>query len=324
MLSYNIEKTDYFCKTKLILFEIIQLKKDTAMIFNLLKSVLTCVIALFIFVSCIGTKNEKKMLTVSILPQKYFAEKIVGDKMDVMCMVPAGSNPEAYDPSPNQLIQLDKSVAYLAVGNLGFELAWLGKLAQNHPELKIFNTSNGVSLINAGACSDSHSSAVEHPHIGPDPHIWSSPKTARMMAQNIYRAVVSMDSINITYYQKNLQRLLNEIDSTDIQIELKVKNLKSRSFLIYHPALTYLARDYHLTQMSVEFNGKEPTPQHLKHLIDIAHQEQIKVIFVQKEFDVKNASILSQEAGCKVVVIDPLSYQWSKGLLEIVNALTHD
>jgi zinc transport system substrate-binding protein len=238
--------------------------------------------------------------------------------------VPAGSNPEAYDPSPNQLIKLDKSVAYLAVGNLGFELAWLGKLAQNHPELKIFNTSNGISLINSAACSDSHSSAEEHQHIGPDPHIWSSPKTARMMAQNIFNAIASMDSTNRSYYENNLQHLLKEIDSTNIQIEGKLKNIKSRSFLIYHPALTYLARDYNLTQMSVEFNGKEPTPQHLKHLIDIAHQEQIKVIFVQKEFDVKNASILSQEAGCKVVVIDPLSYEWSKGLLEIVNALTHE
>ncbi|MEI7677096.1 MAG: zinc ABC transporter substrate-binding protein [Bacteroidales bacterium] len=288
---------------------------------------ITYLLFLFIIIftsSCIQPKKDKMVITVSILPQKYFADKIVGKQIDVMCMVPAGSNPEAYDPSPNQLIQLNKSKAYLAVGNLGFELAWLGKLKQNHPELLIFNTSDSMTLITEiDERVHLHKKNVEenHEHIGPDPHIWSSPKSARIMAQNIYKAVISIDPIHQHLYKKNFNSLISEIDTLDRKITEKLSKVKNRSFLIYHPALTYLARDYNLNQLSVEFNGKEPTPQHLQLLIEIARKEDIKVIFVQKEFDVKNASILSKETGSRIVPINPLSYEWAKGLTEIVDAL---
>lgn len=272
--------------------------------------------------SCISGKKDKPVITVTILPLKYFADQIVGNKMDVMCMVPAGSNPESYDPSPNQLVSLSKSKAYLAVGDLGFELAWLNKLQQNQPALKIYKTSKDIHLIDNGKeCNESHSHFESGSHFGPDPHTWSSPKTARVIAQNILTAIIDTDPGNEKLYRKNFVRLIKEIDQTDSFLSKKLKPLKSRSFLIYHPALTYLARDYGLNQFSVEFNGKEPTPQHLKGLIDVAKKNHIGVIFIQKEFDSKNAQILAQESGCKIAVIDPLSYQWSQGLIKIATVL---
>lgn len=275
--------------------------------------------------SCMSKKKEKPVITVTILPLKYFADQIVGKKMDVMCMVPAGSNPESYDPSPNQLVNLSKSKAYLAVGSLGFELAWLDKLAQNQPALKIYKTSAGINLIDTEEeCEEAHSQTEGHSHIGPDPHIWSSPRTARVMARNIYNAIVASDPANRVYYLGNYNKLTKEIDQTDSLLTNKLRNAPNRSFLIYHPALTYFARDYELEQFSVEFNGKEPTPQHLKQLIDVAKKNHIRVIFIQKEFDSKNAQILAQEAGCKIVVIDPLTYNWSKGLIEIATALASE
>ena len=280
--------------------------------------------ALLIISSCIQPKKEKTTITVSILPQKYFADRIVGNRMEVMCMVPAGSNPEAYDPSPNQLVQLNKSKSYLAVGNLGFEMAWLDKLKQNHPELELINTSGGIQLIQENEKEEGeHNESAEelHEHVGPDPHIWSSPKSTRIMVQNIYNAIVAIDSTHKKQYSKNLSTLLIEIDSIDRQIAQKLATVKNRSFLIYHPALTYLARDYRLNQFSVEYNGKEPTPQHIKTLINVARKENIKVIFIQKEFDAKNATILAKETGCRVVQINPLNYEWGKELLTIVDAL---
>lgn len=141
------------------------------------------------------------------------------------------------------------------------------------------------------------------------------------MVQNIYNAIVAIDSTHKKQYSKNLSTLLIEIDSIDRQIAQKLATVKNRSFLIYHPALTYLARDYRLNQFSVEYNGKEPTPQHIKTLINVARKENIKVIFIQKEFDAKNATILAKETGCRVVQINPLNYEWGKELLTIVDAL---
>lgn len=283
-------------------------------------------IILFILLITFGCANQQKSkltITVTVLPQKYFAEKIVGDKMNVVCMIPSGSNPEAYDPSPSQLVNLSKSKAFLAVGNLGFELAWLDKLKKNHPNLILFNTSDSIELINdhTGHHNDIHNG---HSHVGTDPHTWSSPRSAAIMAKNICKAIISIDPKNKKLYEENLKILLSEIKETDFEISKKLHFIKDRSFLIYHPALTYLARDYGLNQFCVEFNGKEPTPQHLKSLIDIAKKEGVHIIFVQKEFDIKNAQILAEQTNCKIVSIDPLKYDWKESTMEIVNALCNE
>lgn len=291
---------------------------------NNLRLVIVAILSLIFTTSCINKRTSKPTITVTVLPQKYFADKIAGNKMEISCMIPAGSNPEAYDPSPSQLVNLSKSKAYLAVGNLGFELAWLDKLSKNHPNLKVLNSSDSIKLI-INEDNDTHDHLHNtHSHIGPDPHTWSSPKSARIMAKNIYNAIVSIDPEHKKFYTKNYTDLLLEINTLDVEISKKLYSLKNRSFLIYHPALTYLARDYELNQYSVEFNGKEPTPQHLKTLIEIAKKEKIRVIFVQKEFDVKNAQILAEQANCKIAVIDPLSYNWGKSILDIVNALSNE
>lgn len=291
---------------------------------NNFRLVIVALLSLIFSTSCINKRTPKPIITVSVMPQKYFAEKIVGNKMEISCMIPAGSNPEAYDPSPSQLVNLNKSRAYLAVGNLGFELAWLDKLSKNHPDLRVVNTSDSIQLIhNADNDPDDHIHNT-HSHIGPDPHTWSSPKSALIMAKNIYNAIIAVDPDNQKFYAKNYASLILEIKELDLEVSKKLYQLNNRSFLIYHPALTYLARDYMLNQFSVEFNGKEPTPRHLKTLIEIAKKEKIRVIFVQKEFDVKNAQILAEQAHCKIAVIDPLNYNWGKSIMDIVNALSNE
>jgi len=283
---------------------------------------MACLAAIFTLFSCNEKRDNRPVITVSILPQQYFAEKIAGDKMEISCMVPAGSNPESYDPTPGQLVSLSRSKAYLAVGNLGFETAWLDKLKKNHPQLEIINTSAGIALIHS-ECDGNHDDP-HHAHSGVDPHTWSSPKTARLMARNILDAIVKSDTAHRAFYQKNFSLLLHEIDQTDSLVSAVIAKAKNRTFLIYHPSLTYLARDYGLRQFSVELNGKEPTPQYLKSLIEIAKKEQARTIFVQKEFDTKNARILAEESGCTIKVINPIAYDWKNEMLNIAKALSDE
>ena len=98
----------------------------------------TSILLIFIAVACTTGNKEQKIVTVTIQPQKYFAEKIAGDRFNINCIVPPGSNPEAYDPSPSHLVHLGKSIAYFKIGHIGFELAWMDKLEQNNPNMKIF------------------------------------------------------------------------------------------------------------------------------------------------------------------------------------------
>ena len=91
--------------------------------------------------------------------------------------------------------------------------------------------------------------------------------------------------------------------------------------MIYHPNLAYLARDYGLEEIPVEFEGKEPPPSRMRELIDRARKNNIKTIFVQREYDTKNAKAIADEIGAQIVLIDPLSENWQKSTSDIIDIL---
>lgn len=277
---------------------------------------------LLILFSCQSTpKESEKQIAVTILPLQYFAERIVGDKYSVICMVPSGSSPESYEPAPSQLIELSKSEAYFKLGYIGFELAWMNKLKETNPSMQVFDTSSGIALIH-GDHDCSHHHAHEHTHEGDiDPHTWCSPKSAKVIAENIGKVFIHLDTQHETFYSDNLNALLADIHQTDSLLQAVLKKSTNKSFLIYHPTLTYLARDYGLTQIAIEQEGKEPSPAQLKALIDKAKAENIQIIFVQKEFDERNAQLISKETGCKLIQINPLSYDWINEMKCIVAAI---
>lgn len=276
-------------------------------------------------ISCNSNRVQKKTVAVTILPQKYFAERMAGDKFDIFCVVPSGSSPESYDPSASLVLQLGKSDAYLKVGALGFELAWMDKIQHNNPNMKIFDLSKGITpLIGTHICIHENEKDHSHDITSVDPHYWSSPKEVKVMLHNMYNAFVELDPANQEFYKNNLDSLLNEVGEVDEEIQTIMKSNEKKAFLIYHPALTYFARDYGLKQLSIEEQGKEPTPNHLKSLIDSARTNNINVIFVQREFDTNNAAVIAGETKSMIIEIDPLNYNWKHEMIRIANAFTHE
>ncbi len=278
--------------------------------------------------SCTGHVEKERVITVTIEPQRYFAEKLAGDHFKIITMVPPGTSPETYDPSPVQMAGLAKSTAYFQIGEIGFEQVWMEKIKENNPGLQVFNNGNGINYITGHACEHEeqghgHDHAHSHPG-GVDPHTWSSPKAALLIVENMFEAFCRLDSANTVSYRKNLESLKAEMVRTDQQVSEILSKATSRSFIIYHPALTYLAEDYQLNQLCIEIDGKEPSPEQLKHLIEECRSKQVKTVFVQQEFDKKNAEVLAKETGCKLVVINTLSYNWEDELIKIAKALADE
>lgn len=263
-------------------------------------------------------QNNTPLITVTIEPLRFFAESIVGDKYTVVSMVPQGSSPETYDPTPQQLIDLSKSELYLKIGHIGFELTWMDKILNNIPNLNVVDTSNGIDLIRATG----HRHGDHYHEGGVEPHVWNSTINAKIIAQNILHAVIKLDNTNKTYYEQNYLALVKEIKKTDLQIKEALANPNSnKGFLIYHPALSYFARDYGLLQVSIEEDGKEPTPAYLKQLIKTCRERDIHIIFIQPEFDQKNAEIIAKETQSKVIPINPLAYNWKDEMINTAQTL---
>ncbi|MCD8029416.1 MAG: zinc ABC transporter substrate-binding protein [Bacteroides sp.] len=265
-------------------------------------------------------KNDKPVIMVTIEPLRYFTEAIVGDKFTVVSMVPKGMSPETYDPTPQQMVDLGNSIAYFRIGYIGFEQTWMERITDNVPHIQVFDMSEGVDLIYEAEYEHNG-----HVHIGGvEPHIWNSAINAQIIASNILFSLTTFDKDNEAYYMSRFDTLCHFIDRTDYMVrELLETENSDKAFMIYHPALSYYARDYGLRQISIEENGKEPSPAHMKELIDLCRKEEVHTIFVQPEFDTRNAEVIARQTNTRVVPINPLSYDWQEEMLQVARVLSH-
>ncbi|WP_372752733.1 metal ABC transporter solute-binding protein, Zn/Mn family [Labilibaculum sp.] len=261
-------------------------------------------------------EKESNLISVSILPEKYFVERIAGDDFKVNVLIPPGASPATYEPTPMQMRDVAKSTAYLKIGYIPFEKVWLNNLVEGAGDIKIFDLSEGIELIQG---KEKHG---DHFHEGGiDPHIWSSLKSAKILSANLLQALISMAPDKKNLYEKNYQKFMSEIDSLNQSAESAFFKKKGMSFMIFHPALSYFARDYGLRQITVELEGKDPSPTHMKNLVEEAKERGIRKVFVQKEFNVENARVIVAEIKGEVVSIDPLSENWLSEMKRIIDIL---
>ena len=265
------------------------------------------------------TENIKPQLTVSILPQKYLADYIAGDKYDVQVMLPTGSNHETYEPAPRDMEKISSSKLYFALGALDFELTWLDRFKSSNPAMKIINTSKGIQML-SGHTHESEKND-EHQGQGIDPHTWLSPSCMKIQALNICNALSEIDTANSAYYKTNLNKYNNLADSVDAKIRIKLSGFAGKTILIFHPALAYFCRDYNLTQISIEQDGKEPSPAFMAEIVKIAKDKGIKSIFISKEFDTRNAEAIALEIKGKVVIFDPMAENWAENMIHLADLI---
>jgi zinc transport system substrate-binding protein len=255
---------------------------------------------------------------VSIVPQKFLVEQICGDKFQVHVLLPPGANHETYEPTPGDMAGLREATLYFTIGYLDFELNWLPRIASSQQGLKVINTSKGISLI------EGHHDNPDQKGRGIDPHTWLSPANAKIQARTIADELVRNDSSHASYYLQNLDRFGKLADSIDQQIRNRLANCPGKSFLIFHPALAYFAREYGLDQVSIEFEGKEPSAARLRELIDIARAKNIRTILVSREFDTRNAEAIASEINARIIVFDPMLADWPGNLVHLAELIAEN
>ncbi len=245
-------------------------------------------------------------VTVSILPQRYFVERVGGEYVTVNVMVEPGANPATYEPQPEQLRALNLADVYFSIG-VPFEDVWLERFASVNENLLLVDTTQGIE----------RQGDPEHP----DPHIWLSPALVKVQAQTIYETLAQLDPAHQGAYRANLESFLADIDALDADIRETLTGVENRKFMVFHPSWGYFARDYGLEQLPVEVEGQEPSAAELAALVARAKQEGIKVIFAQPEFSTRSAETIAQEIGGEVLLISPLAPDWLDNLRRVAEVL---
>lgn len=257
-------------------------------------------------------------ISTSIAPLAYFTERITGNDFKVSVLVPAGSSPETYEPTAMQMKQVSDAKLFINTGLIDFEKNLNRIVPDLNPEARIVNLSDGMYLIEGEHEHDNDDHDTEHTsahHHGTDPHIWTTPSNMKIIARKIY-AEISVLYPDSTKYAANYADLLNDIDSLDSALT-GIFEGGQRNFLIYHPALSYLARDYDLNQIAIEYEGKEPSAEYIKSLIDVSKLLNINKILYQIEFSKNTVDALSRELDIETAVINPLAYEIIDNMLEI-------
>ncbi len=273
-------------------------------------------------ISASETTSDPLDITVSILPQEYFVEKIGGDRVEVNIMVEPGASPATYEPKPQQMKALSEAEAYVSIG-VPFEKAWMEKIKSANPQMLVIDSAKGIERMEMvahhhhGEAEHDHDHDHDHGAENLDPHIWLSPQLVKVQAENIYQGLVKIDPENEAEYQANLAQFLTEIEQLDQQIKQNLAGIENRQFMVFHPAWGYFARDHDLEQVSIEVGGQEPSAAELGEIVKEAQEENIKVIFAQPEFSTKSAETIAQEIGGKVLLITPLAQDWSNNLLQV-------
>ena len=278
--------------------------------------------------SCSQAGNKRSasaemIVSVSVLPQKYFVESIGGDHVQVNVMVGPGDSPHSYEPKASQMTALSNSRVYFKIG-VEFEEAWMPRIKAANSDMQIVDVSQNISRLEMASHEHTDSDDHEEEAHAIDPHIWTSPQNGIQIANTITDSLISLDAEHADEYRSNRDALIANILSLQDDIKEEFSGLENRSILVFHPAWGYFAHEFELQQIPIEVEGSEPSPRELTEVIEKAKDLNIHVIFAQPEFSTRTAENIATEINGKVLLISPLAENWLENLRQVATIFSEE
>ena len=296
---------------------------------------LLAVCMLFSFTACQSATTDGTGLTVAvgIVPEATFVEKVAGDLVDVVTLVPPGNSPANYQPTTTEMQALSDASVYFTLQMPTEEANILPKVSDFNEDIIIVNLREAVGEVYPMRHMAAHShdeegeahEEDEHEHEGEetvDPHLWLSPKRAMVMVQTIADELSAIDADHSETYRQNAAEYIASLEEMDSEITEAVSSLENKTFLIYHPAYGYFADDYGLDMISIEIAGKQATAAELQEVIEQALEHGVTTVYYQEEFDDSQAQTVAEEIGGRAAKVAPLSPEYIQGLRDFTAALT--
>ncbi|KOR31895.1 ABC transporter substrate-binding protein [Achromatium sp. WMS3] len=284
-------------------------------------------ILLCMFLVPINILAKPLRIFVSVLPMQTFVQQIGGQYVDVRAMVRPGYNPHIYDPTPQQIGALAQARLYIKTG-VPFENVWMHRIQAANPNMQILDVRAGIELRKMPSHDHENNHEDHHGHASNahdenelDPHVWTSPLLVKHIANKIRETLTQLDPDHAQAYSRNYTHFAKALTKLDQEIHALLDPLPNRKFMIFHPAWGYFAQEYNLIQVPIEREGKAPGPRRLANLIAQARRENVRVIFVQPQFDKRLAQQVAQAIGGHVISIDPLAADYIPNLRRVANQI---
>lgn len=264
--------------------------------------------------------GERRQLTVSIEPLRALLEPLARGRFEVTGVMDRGGDAENFEPSMSRRMAVDASEAFFITGGLPFERA----LAEAAPTtVGVVDVSQGIEPVYGthDHCSHAHADGETHAHGLPDPHIWTSARNARRIAATMAATLSRLDPEGAPLYAARLDSLDGVLAALDSTAGATIAASGAGAFMVWHPSLSYLARDYGLRQVALGAEGKDFSAAGMREAIREARAAGAGVFFVQRGLDPAQAGSVCREAGARTVAIDPLAYDWQQQIKIIADEL---
>lgn len=269
-----------------------------------------------LFCGCVSqdeSPSGRVYVATTIAPLGDFIAAVGGDKVETTVLLPPGAEPHTYEPTPSQMKDVAKADLFVMNG-AGLEF-WMDKVLGVNKKMLVIDSSEGAAILQESADEI-------------DPHIWVSLRNAAVQVNNICSGLIQVDPANKDYYSKNKDEYLQKLKALDEELNQTFAAKTEKTFIVYHPAWTYFARDYDLVQVPLLENEKEPGPKYLASIIDLARANNITTIFVEPQYNPKSAEVIAREMKASVKVLDPLGQNYLENMRyaggEIARSLNDD
>lgn len=277
--------------------------------------VCACTLSLSLLTGC-GTQpadtaagDGRLRVLTSFYPMYDFACKIGGDCIDVTNMVPSGTEPHDWEPSTNDLKNLEKADVFIYNG-ADME-PWADDLLVSRSDtLRVVEASENVELRTTdGEHEHAHEHEdADHHHGDFDPHVWLDPENTKIEMEAIRDALCAADPENSTVFQSNYEKYAAELDALDKAYSDTLSPLPNRTIVVAHEAFGYLCDAYGLTQVGIEglSPDSEPDPGRMAEVIDFVREHSISTIFFEELVSPKVAEAIASETGAQAKMLSPL------------------
>lgn len=283
--------------------------------------------AIFLLAACTNqndkVESEELSVLVSVVPQKYFVEKIAGGLAEVTVLIPPGASPPAYELSPSDMRRVSEADVWFTIG-LQRENTWITRFSSLNEHLRIASTIKDVQRLPIGRYGipgENTAHDHDHEHGDIDPHVWLSPELVSFQAVVIHENLCDIDPDNSEIYTDNLALFLGEIGDLQNGIHRLLDVYAGEGFMVFHPAWGYFADEFNLIQIPIEISGSEPSPAEMARLVDFGRSSSVKVVFVSPQFSESSAETIAGELNARVIFIDPLALNWNENLLSVAGEL---
>lgn len=263
--------------------------------------------------------DDKIPIFVSVAPQAYLVNEIGGKYVSVQTLIPPGQEPHLFAPTPRQIISLGQARLYFKIGFI-FEESSLSKIVDNHKTLLVVDMAEDIVYRKSeGGVQHEHSDHMERR----DPHIWLGVSQLMQMSVNVVNVLQKIDPFHSSYYEAQMKKFSENLEVVYNKAKEKLRPFRGETLYVFHPAFGYFTDTFGLIQRPVEIEGKSPSPKQLAALIQQARNDQVKVIFVQPQFDQKSAGAVAKAIGGNVEPIDPLAENILQNIADMADSVAY-